>query len=142
VSFAFLRKRLRNLSWLRRRRDRRHALGSRGERLAARSLKRRGHRIIARNYRSPAGEIDLITQDDETLVFVEVKTRTSDDAADLQEAIGPTQRRRIEHAARYFLMRQSAHDHPCRFDVITVLWPAHGSPKIEHFEDAFAPRRP
>ena len=88
-----------------------------------------------RNYRCAAGEIDLICSDHDTIVFVEVKCRTSDHAQDLQEALRIPQMRRIENAARYFLME------PCRFDVVTVLWPHHGAPQIEHFQDVFQPCR-
>jgi len=98
VSFASLREKLRSLSWLRPRRDRRHALGNRGERVAARYLRRHGHRILVRNYRCPAGEIDLVCSHDDTVVFIEVKTRTDDSAEDVQEALRPAQWRRIAEA--------------------------------------------
>jgi len=141
VSFASLREKLRSLSWLRPRRDRRHALGIRGERTAARYLRRHDHRILVRNYRCPAGEIDLVCSQDDMVVFVEVKTRTDDNAEDLQEALRPAQWRRIEQAGRYFLTRHSLQDQPSRFDLITVLWPPGESPQIEHFQNAHVPRR-
>ena len=114
----------------------------RGERAAARHLKRNNYRILIRNYRCPAGEIDLICSEGDTIVFVEVKTRTSERAEDLQQALRATQWRRIVNAARYFLMQKSAQHRPCRFDLVTVLWPACGSPRIEHFADAYHPRCP
>ena len=117
-------------------------LGRRGERAAARFLKRhRGHRILTANYRCPAGEIDLITLDQDTVVFVEVKTRASDEPAAPFEALGAHQRRRIENAARYFLMRGKNPHPPARFDVVSIVWPPRGAPIIEHFEDAFRPLR-
>ena len=117
-------------------------LGRRGERAAARFLKRhRGHRIITANYRCPAGEIDLITLDKDTVVFVEVKTRTSVGPVAPFEAFGAHQQRRIENAARYFLMR-AKNPHPAaRFDVVSIVWPPRGAPAIEHFQDAFRPLR-
>lgn len=141
MSFASLRERLRHLSWRGRRRNRRHLLGRRGERVAARYLSRRRYRILTRNYRCDAGEIDLICLDAGAVVFVEIKTRTSDQAQDLQESIRPNQWRRIENAARYYVMQHSLTDRACRFDVVTVLWPQRGAPKIEHFVDAFQARR-
>jgi len=141
VNFESIRKRLRNLSWPVHRCDPRLAFGSRGERAAARYLKRQHHRILTRNYRCAAGEIDLICADCDTIVFVEVKTRSSDTAEEPQQTLRKTQWRRIENAARYFLMQRSAQDRPCRFDVVTVLWAPRGSPRIEHFEDAYQPRR-
>jgi putative endonuclease len=144
VSFASITKKL-----LRRlRRSRRRPLdghldfGSTGERLAARALRRAGHRVLARNYRCPAGEIDLITADAGEFVFVEVKTRASDDRQDPLDTISPAKWRRVERAARYFLMSRATGDPPCRFDSVTVVWPADGKPNIEHTIDAYQPRRP
>ncbi|UCE58951.1 MAG: YraN family protein [Phycisphaerales bacterium] len=141
MNFGLIRRKLRSLSWPLRRPDDPRALGSHGERVAVRFLKRRKCRIIARNYRCVAGEIDLIAADGQTLVFVEVKTRASGEAQDPQEAIRPGKWKRVERAARYFLMQQSNADCPCRFDLVTVLWPPRGSAVIEHFEDAYQPRR-
>jgi len=126
---------LRSLSWRSRPSDDRLRLGRRGERAAAKFLKRRRCRVLVRNYRCPAGEIDLICSDADAIVFVEVKTRTGDDAQDPQEAITPGQWRRIENAARYFILSRSVEHRPARFDVVTVLWPADGKPHIEHFVD-------
>ena len=115
-------------------------LGRRGERAARRFLrKKRGHRILAANYACHIGEIDLITLDGDTIVFVEVKTRSSDERSQPFEAVGWQKRRRIEMAARYYLTQTRAQDLPCRFDVVSIVWPAKGSPTIEHFENAFRP---
>lgn len=114
------------------------SLGRRGERTAARYLKKHaGHRIIAINHRGPAGEIDLITQDGDTVVFVEVKTKQSDEAGDPLEAVTPAKMRQIERCARHFLMVRGW-SAPCRFDVVGVVCPAKGRPQIEHFANAFA----
>ena len=114
-------------------------LGESGERTAARSLKRAGYRIIHRNYRCRAGEIDLIAADGDTVVFVEVKTRRSDEAADPEVNITYAKRRQIIRAAKYFLMEKSAQDRPCRFDVVAVVQPDDGKPAVEHFINAFSP---
>lgn len=121
--------------------DGRLALGSRGERAAAAHLRKRGYRVINRNYRCPVGEIDLISWDGETIVFVEVKTRSSTEAEDPIDAIRPGKWARVERAARCFLAQRATRDHPCRFDVVTVVWPERGPPRIEHFEDAYHPQR-
>jgi putative endonuclease len=136
-------RRLRSLSWPFRRSDgdARHALGSRGERAAARFLRRRHHRIIARNYDCPAGEIDLITTQSETIVFVEVKTRSDEHGKDAGQTVAAGQRERIVRAAQYFLRKAHAESRPSRFDVVTVYFPSDGKPEIEHFEDAFGPKR-
>lgn len=140
MSFASRRKRLLSLSWLRRPPEAAHLrLGRRGERLAARFLKRRHHHILARNFRCAAGEIDLICAHENALVFVEVKTRAHTEDTDPEPSIHPQQWRRIERAARYFLRHSAAADRAARFDVITIAWPERGRPQIEHYPDAYQP---
>lgn len=114
-------------------------LGPAGEKVAARHLRRRGYRILSRNYDCRAGEIDLIAADGDTIVFVEVKTRREESAADPEVNVTYHKRRRLTQAARYYLMEKSAQDRPCRFDVVAVLMPEGGQPAVEHFIDAFAP---
>ncbi len=103
-------------------------------------MRRRGHRILARNYKCPVGEIDLVTLDHDTIVFAEVKTRASDEHADLIEAAGVIKWSRVERAARHYLKTHRAEDNPSRFDLVTVLWPADGKPQVEHFEDVYQAR--
>ena len=117
-------------------------LGARGETVAARYLRRCGHRIINRNYRCALGEIDLITTDGDTIVFVEVKTRSDDTHADPQESIGAAKRSRLERAAKHFLTSHRTGDFSCRFDVVSIVWRPGESPKIDHLPDAFEPRNP
>ncbi len=112
----------------------------RGERAAACYLKRHRHRIVARNYRCPVGEIDLICRDRETIVFVEVKTRSSNTPIDPCEVAPPEKWRRVERTARYYLTTRSGSDLPIRFDFISVQWPKGGTPRIEHLEDVYCPR--
>ncbi len=112
-------------------------LGARGERVAARFLKRARYRILTRNYRCPAGEIDIIAADGDMLVFVEVKTRCSNESADPEINVTHTKQRQIERVARYYVQSRSAHAQPCRFDVVSVVLPGRGEPVVEHFVDAF-----
>jgi putative endonuclease len=140
VSFASIKRSLSRLSWRPRPPDDRLLLARRGERAAARHLKRCRHKILARNYRCAGGEIDLISADGDTLVFVEVRTRSSTDDQDPQEAIRPGKWRHVERTARYFLMQHAPADTPCRFDFVAVVLPPRGSPVVEHFEDAYQPR--
>ncbi|MFQ5591113.1 MAG: YraN family protein [Phycisphaerae bacterium] len=141
MNFASIKRRLNDLSLPFRPSDQRQRLGRRGERLVARYLQRRRHKILARNYRCDMGEIDLISADGDTIVFVEIKTRSSRELQDPQETIGSAKWRRVERAARHFLASCDGAGHPCRFDFVSVVWPPHGSPEIEHVEDAFQPRR-
>jgi putative endonuclease len=112
-------------------------LGDRGERAAARYLRRRGLRIITRNYCTTHGEIDLIARDADTLVFVEVKTRRRGQPA---EAVTPEKERRLTLAALQFLRRHRLLEQKARFDVVAVVWPDDGRPPaIEHIPNAFEP---
>jgi putative endonuclease len=104
-------------------------------------LRRKGYRLVSRNYRCPAGEIDLIVLDGEVVVFVEVKTRTGSAHADPQDAVNSTKQRHIAQAARFFLRQSDSLDRPFRFDVIAITVDAHGQMNIDHFEDAFIPVR-
>lgn len=138
MNFASVRARLASLPWrlplsphLR--------LGSRGERIAARYLRRKGHRVLARNYETPRGEIDLITLDGDQVVFVEVKTRRRDDLQDLLDTVMPAKWRSVERAARFYLGRHGDSHTVYRFDLVTVLWPAGWRPVVEHVENAFQP---
>lgn len=121
--------------------DERQQLGRAGELLAAKFLRRRGLKTIARRFNTPAGEIDLIARDGETIVFVEVKTRRDRKLADPQDAVGAAKRRRMTRAARWFLHHKRCEDRPCRFDVVAIVLPPTGEPEIEHFPAAFAPDR-
>lgn len=97
------------------RRDR----GFSAEGAACRHLERQGLSLRERNFLARRGEIDLIMQDGDTLVFVEVRYRASDSHGSALESIGPSKQRRLIHAARYYLQR-SRLDCPCRFDVVAI----------------------
>jgi putative endonuclease len=123
--------------WLQRARAEK-PLGARGEDAAARYLKRRGYKIVARGDRAGPGEIDLIAVDRQTVVFVEVKTRDSADAGHPSEAVDPAKQRRLTRAAVTYLKRHGLLNCPARFDVVAVTWPAgQRHPAIEHFPNAF-----
>ena len=110
-------------------------LGDRGERAAARYLRRRGLRVLARGYRTRYGEIDLIARDGDTLVFVEVKSRRRGVPA---EAVTEEKQRRISLVALHFLRKHGLLDVRCRFDIVAIVWPDdRGEPQIEHIPNAF-----
>jgi putative endonuclease len=112
-------------------------LGDRGERAAARYLKRRGYKILARGNRLAPGELDLVALDRDTVVFVEVKTRRSAEAGHPAEAVTPAKQRQLTRLAVTFLKRHGLLEHRARFDVIAVTWPEGQRPTIEHFPNAF-----
>jgi putative endonuclease len=111
------------------------ALGREGERMAERYLRRRGMRIVARNFRASGAEIDLVAMDRGTLVFVEVKRRAGLEAGAPEEAVDERKREQIRRAAEFFVARNRAGEFPMRFDVVAITGPAPA--RIEHFKDAF-----
>jgi putative endonuclease len=113
--------------------------GNRGERVAARFLRRLGYRVLARNHRNRFGEIDLIAADGQTLVFVEVKTRRSAAAGAPFEAVDPTKQRQLTRAATAYLVQRRLFDRSARFDVVGIVWPdsSRGEPDVRHYVNAF-----
>jgi putative endonuclease len=110
-------------------------LGDRGERAAARYVRRQGFRILLRGYRTARGEIDLIARDGDVLVFVEVKTRRQGEPA---EAVTAEKQRRLTLAALRFLKEHGLLEQRCRFDVVAIVWPdGRCDPAIEHCRNAF-----
>ena len=123
------------------------SLGPRGERLAARHLRRAGCKILARNYRCPVGEADIIVLDTstksewgaESIAFVEVKTRGGDETVAPESAVDRRKRRQLTRVARYYLSNHDVGDRRVRFDVVAVVLPPGGKPRIRHIPDAFEP---
>jgi putative endonuclease len=112
-------------------------LGRRGEDAAARYLRKLGYVIIARGHRDNIGELDLIAVDGRTLVFVEVKTRTTHDAGHPADAVDEAKQKRLTRLALAYMKRHDLLECAVRFDVVAVTWPAKGRPIIEHFKSAF-----
>jgi putative endonuclease len=94
-------------------------VGANAEEAAARFLVSHGLAIVARNYRTRFGEIDLIARDGQTLVFVEVRLRTHAGFGGAAESVDSSKRERIIAAARAYLARMGTQP-PCRFDVVTL----------------------
>lgn len=123
--------------------DRRRHLGAFGERIAAQRLERSGHHILARNARTRRGEIDLISEDAGTLVFVEVKTIRAGNSrgpAAPAHAVGARKQARVRMLAREWLAseRPRGRFSAVRFDVVGVLIGPDGEPQeVEHIEAAF-----
>jgi putative endonuclease len=112
------------------------ATGRRGEDLAHRFLRKQGYIIVARNYRLSAGdaEADIIAWDGETLVIVEVKTRSSDEYGPPDRAIGEDKRRALQRIAREYSRKSNTPEDRLRCDVVSVILGL--SPRIELFRDA------
>ncbi len=115
-------------------------LGNRGERLAARFLRRQGYKILARQYSNRFGEIGLVALDGESIVFVEVKTRRSGSAGHPVEAVTHEKQSKLTRAALAFLKRHRLLERSARFDVVAILWPKGAKhPEIDHYRSAFTP---
>lgn len=95
-------------------------LGQAGEDRAAKHLAKQGYRILERNYRTTHGEIDLIALHEGTIVFVEVKTRTSDAFGAPELAVTPQKQRRMVKTALGYIKYKKLHQVPCRFDVVAI----------------------
>jgi len=114
------------------------SLGQRGERIAQRLLQKKGLVVIERGYREKFGEIDLIAIDDRTVVFVEVKTRSTDVAGAPWEAVDEQKQRKITRVATMYLKKHGLLDSRCRFDVVAIeTGRPRNRPKIQHITDAF-----
>ena len=114
----------------------RQRLGDLGEQAAAAALQAAGYRIVARNHRCRRGEVDLIAERGELLVFVEVRTRATAAFGAPEETVNFAKQRRVVAAARDFLARWRGPERGIRFDVIAVVDGAAG-PQLTHLENAF-----
>ncbi|MBI5214864.1 MAG: YraN family protein [Ignavibacteriae bacterium] len=110
--------------------------GAQGEALAVEYLQKKGYRILRQNYRYERDEIDIIAQENETLVFIEVKARRSTNYGAPIEAVTESKQKTIRAVAEGYLAENEIEDISCRFDVISILY-KNGKPEIEHYVDAF-----
>jgi putative endonuclease len=112
--------------------------GAYGEKLAARFLRKHGYKILYRNFRGRnGGELDIVCRDHDTLVFVEVKTRSSEDFGRPIETLRSDQRQRISRGALTWLRMLDDPDILFRFDVVEVLTPTDNEPRLELIKNAF-----
>lgn len=118
-------------------------LGTRGEKLACQFLKRSGYKILYRNFRGrTGGEIDIVCRDRDTLVFVEVKTRTREDFGRPLDAIDRDKRKRISRGGLAWLRLLGNPDILFRFDVVEVIIAEGAQPRLELLRNAFALSEP
>ena len=113
-------------------------LGDRGEAEAVRFLKKKGLTVLAENYRSPLGELDLVARDGKAIVFVEVKARQGTRGDPPQAAVNPRKQHRLARLALSYLSHHNLHGRPCRFDVVAVTFDDVGAvTQVDHIENAF-----
>ncbi len=111
-------------------------LGRKGEEVAFRFLKKEGYRIIEKNYVCKMGEMDIIASEKDTLVFIEVKTRTSREFGPPQLAVNVWKQRQLSKVALNYLNEKRLRDVKARFDVVAILL-EQGQEEIELIQDAF-----
>jgi putative endonuclease len=117
----------------------RQTLGAFGERFTAARLMRGGYRVVDRNVRLPSGEIDIVAQDAETLVFVEVRTRRNDRFGSPEESVTPAKARRLVNLGYEYVQRRNQPDRPWRIDVAALEVDHRGAVRrFELFKNAVA----
>lgn len=118
-------------------RARGETLGAKGERIAARYLRRARFVILERNVRIGAYEIDLIAREGDTIVFVEVKTREETDIAAPEESVTAAKREHIRAASRRYRSMRPSPNTFYRYDIVSVVLPSAGKAEVTLFRDAF-----
>ncbi|KAB1911908.1 YraN family protein [Micromonospora sp. AMSO31t] len=116
---------------------RNQAVGAYGERCAVRHLIEAGLRPVARNWRCPEGEIDIIAWEGPVLAFCEVKTRRTEDFGSPAEAVVRAKARRLRGLAARWLAATGTTADEVRFDVLAVRLPVAGPARVEHLRGAF-----
>jgi len=116
--------------------------GRLGERAARRHLRRLGLKFLTANFRSPRGEMDLIFRDDDCLVFVEVKTRSSEDWMRPAAAVNAERRRRLTRTALDYLRLLKNPSVKVRFDIVEVLLESGQVHEVRHLPNGFPMARP
>ena len=111
-------------------------LGRQGEVAAIAYVKKKKYKILEKNFRALRGEIDIIAQNKNTLVFIEVKSQRQPGFGEPEERVHIKKQKQIGKIAAVYLQNKEHYDIDCRFDVITVSF-HQSEPVIEHFEDAF-----
>ncbi len=113
-------------------------LGDKGEKLAVSWLGKKGYEVVTKNYRKFGAEIDIIAMDGNTVVFVEVKSRSNNAFGLPAESVTIKKQSQIVKAAMVYLSEEEKESCPCRFDVVSVFWHTSGKHKIEHIVNAFS----
>jgi len=114
-----------------------HLFGKAAEVAAEGHLRRKGFQILDRNVRYANGELDIVARDGDTVVFVEVKARRSEEFGGASYAVTPKKERKLIQLAAQYLGQHHLQDSACRFDVVLLQGGQPSSSKVEHIENAF-----
>ena len=115
----------------------RQRLGIVGEEIAARELAARGYAILERRYRTRYGEIDIVAEDGDTLVFVEVRARATAEFGRAAESVTQAKKRKVTAMAVDYLARHHVTNRPCRFDVVAIDSALSEHPEVTVYPAAF-----
>lgn len=110
--------------------------GKKGEDIAAACLRKEGYRIVERNYRCLYGEVDIIAMDAKDIVFIEVKSRKSDNFGSPEEAVGITKQKKISRVALNYLREKGLDDYNARFDIVAIRFMPQGN-RVKLIRNAF-----
>jgi putative endonuclease len=117
-------------------------LGKKGERVAVQLLKSEEMSIRELNFRCHlgelVGEVDIIAEDKDVIVFIEVKTRSNDNFGSPEEAVGYSKQKKLVQLAMHYLQREQLEDRICRFDVISIIIKNNIIQRVDHIIDAFS----
>lgn len=111
--------------------------GAFGESLATEYLSEKGYKVLERNFSCRIGEVDIIAMQEDTVAFIEVKTRSSEKFGLPSEAVSLTKQNRIVKTALYYMQRNKLLDYMCRFDVIEIIVNPENKSRINLIKDAF-----
>lgn len=111
--------------------------GAFGENLAADWLTENGYRVLDRNFSCRAGEIDIIAMQSDTVVFIEVKTRSSNRFGQPSEAVSTSKQRKLVKTALYYMQKNKLLEYMCRFDVMEIIADDENNSRINLIKDAF-----
>jgi putative endonuclease len=112
-------------------------LGAYGEDIACDYLIQKGYRVVERNFTCRAGEVDIIAMHKDIVVFVEVKTRSSDKFGLPSEAVSDAKQKKIVKTALYYMQSKRLLDYMCRFDVIEITAGEDNGHRVNLIQDAF-----
>lgn len=113
-------------------------LGKKGEEIATEFIRKKGYTVLETNWRHRKAEIDIIAKVDEVLIFIEVKSRSSDLFGRPESFVDATKQQLIADAASVY-MEEVGHEWEVRFDIISVLFHNEAYQSVDHFKDAFFP---
>lgn len=112
------------------------AIGDKGEQIAAQFLIDKGYKLLEKNWRYKHGEIDLIVENNNTIIFVEVKTRSTSYFGNPEIAVTPKKQKTIANTAQAYLDLNNLNKE-CRFDIISIVLVNEHVKELFHIEDAF-----